>query len=306
MLGQGQRCLPLAALACAAWLLAPACKARPKASDQRPALGPIHIKPVPSVEVLGRALSIDEQALRAKLAAQLTQSGIFDQTRSPHATATVTVEAMPFAEGSIEAIEIGIKLRLRISVRPEGKVPARFAEDVAAVGQAPLVGKTPEAAEQALQRLAERTVDDVVRGYLDRQRLWLGDDSLVAAALSSPDTDLKVEALRVVGSRRMRALAPTVVALLTHDDEGVRDAALGTVLALRDRSAVKVLASSRQMRDTREMRKVVHAMAVLGGAEVREYLAFVAETHDDEEIRGLAKEALERLAPPSRMGQPTK
>jgi hypothetical protein len=49
------------------------------------------------------------------------------------------------------------------------------------------------------------------------------------------------------------------------------------------------------MRDTREMRKVLDAIATLGGSEAQDYLAFVAETHDDEEIRTMAKAALERL-----------
>ena len=83
----------------------------------------------------------------------------------------------------------------------------------------------------------------------------------------------------------------------------MRDAALGALVTLRERGAVKVLAKSRQMRDAREMRKLLDAIASLGGGEAQEYLAFVAETHDDEEIRGMAKAALDRMtrrAAPSR------
>jgi hypothetical protein len=43
------------------------------------------------------------------------------------------------------------------------------------------------------------------------------------------------------------------------------------------------------------MGKVLDAIGSLGGREAEEYLGFVAETHDDEDIRGMAKEALERL-----------
>jgi hypothetical protein len=83
--------------------------------------------------------------------------------------------------------------------------------------------------------------------------------------------------------------------LLSDEDENVRDAALGTLVALHERGAVKVLAQSRQMRDAREMRKILDAIATLGGREAQEYLSFVAETHDDEEIRDMAKAALDRL-----------
>jgi hypothetical protein len=54
------------------------------------------------------------------------------------------------------------------------------------------------------------------------------------------------------------------------------------------------------------MRKIVDAIATLGGSEARDYLSFVAETHDDEEIRAMAKEALERLLRHSEQKQPTK
>jgi len=44
------------------------------------------------------------------------------------------------------------------------------------------------------------------------------------------------------------------------------------------------------------MRKILDAIATLGGGEARDYLSFVAETHDDEEIRTMAAEALELAA----------
>jgi hypothetical protein len=49
------------------------------------------------------------------------------------------------------------------------------------------------------------------------------------------------------------------------------------------------------MRDRREMRKILDAIAMLGGQEAAEYLSFVADAHEDEEIRQMAKQALERL-----------
>ena len=41
------------------------------------------------------------------------------------------------------------------------------------------------------------------------------------------------------------------------------------------------------------MRKIIEAIAILGGQEADDYLSFVASSHDDEEIR--AEEWAERL-----------
>jgi hypothetical protein len=59
---------------------------------------------------------------------------------------------------------------------------------------------------------------------------------------------------------------------------------------------VSVLAEQRSMRDKREMRKILDAIALLGGDEAADYLAFVADGHEDAEIRQLASEARKRLA----------
>jgi len=75
----------------------------------------------------------------------------------------------------------------------------------------------------------------------------------------------------------------------------VRDAALGALIAMRDRRAVHELTQSRSLRDRREMRKIIEAISILGGQEADEYLSFVAATHDDDEIRAEAAAARARL-----------
>jgi hypothetical protein len=49
------------------------------------------------------------------------------------------------------------------------------------------------------------------------------------------------------------------------------------------------------MKDGREMRKIIDALAAIGGQEATDYLSFVADAHEDEEIREMAKAALFRL-----------
>jgi len=59
--------------------------------------------------------------------------------------------------------------------------------------------------------------------------------------------------------------------------------------------AVPALTKAKSMKDRREMRKIIDALAALGGQEAADYLSFVADAHEDEEIRNMAKAALARL-----------
>ena len=241
-----------------------------------------------------------------KVTEVLERAGIFAKPGGKPATVAVELEALPFTQGSAEAIELGVKLRLRMTVRPEDTAPARFNDDLVAVGQAPVEALDADATQTTVQRLAERTAEDLLQLYGARQRLWVGDGHAVASALAASDSDLRVEAIRVVAARQLREQVPKLVQLLDDEEEGVRDAALGALVTLRERSAVKVLAKSRQMRDAREMRKLLDAIASLGGSEAQEYLAFVAETHDDEEIRSMAKAALDRITRTAVRSEPTR
>jgi HEAT repeat protein len=142
-------------------------------------------------------------------------------------------------------------------------------------------------------RLAERSVTDLLTTYVGRQKLWTADRATLHASLQTPG-ELRVEAIRIAAARKLADEVPTLIALLSDDDEIVRDAALGALVTLRDRRAVPALTKTRSMRDMREMGKIVEALGVLGGQEAMDYLAFVADTHENEEIRRLAAAALQR------------
>jgi len=276
----------------------PACKACGEKSSipaERPCLAGVVLKPIAPTSFLGIPIQLDSAQLAAKAKKVLEDAKAFAPYAAKRPAAQVSLEAEVFSVAGATVPEIGAKVHLRITIRPS-TVPARFLEDIGAVGQAPLVKGDVDEARAAFQRLAERTVEDLLLAYVARQKLWEGNAPEIVSALESNDNELRVEVLRIVAARNLRDLIPTVLRLLSDEDENVRDAALGTLVALRARDAVKVLAASRHMRDAREMRKILDAIATLGGREAQEYLSFVAETHDDEEIRDMAKEALERLS----------
>ena len=293
----------------AMWCLLPACKEcggrASQANTGRPSLSSVTVKPIAPASFKGMEIQLDAEALAATAKKVLDAADVFASPEAKRPTAQVSLTLDAFAAAGTNQPDIGVKVRLRITVRPS-TTPARFAEDMEAVGQAPLATQEADGARAAFQRLAERTVADLLHAYVTRQKLWEGSISDVAAALQSAEGDVRVEALRIVAGRSLRDEIPTVLRLLSDGDENVRDAALGTLVALRERGAVKVLAESRQMRDAREMRKILAAIATLGGREAQEYLSFVAETHDDEEIRDMAKAGIERLERHIESKRPTK
>ena len=118
---------------------------------------------------------------------------------------------------------------------------------------------------------------------------------MVHAALAADGGELREEAIRVAGQRQLRQEIPQLLKLLNDPDEATRDAALGALIAMKERRAVTELTKSRSLRDRREMRKILEAVSLLGGQEALDYLSFVAATHDEEEIRTEAAAARARL-----------
>jgi hypothetical protein len=277
---------------------------RSRGDDEMPSLGKVTVTPV-AANVRGAKVALD--TIPNKVRERVAGSGVFAvaptaRNNRPTANVSITVEIL----GNGDEADSAVRVRLRVEIRPAGSATARFAEDAAAVGQAPLDEGATRDLAAAYQRLAERTTDDLVSAYLGRQKLWLADESGVAGALASSDADQKVEAIRIVGVKKLRRNLPTIVRLLSDEDEAIRDAALGAVVALGDRSAIKALAESHQMRNTYEMRKVIDAVGSLGGQEARDYLSFVSDNHDDSDIREMAKAALERLVKREPVPSPTR
>jgi hypothetical protein len=212
---------------------------------------------------------------------------------------------------AVEIVEVEAKgllraaVALNLSTRP-AEAPGGLNEDLSAASEQPFeVGDKID--RQALgQRLLERTVGDLVGGYAARISLSKAAPEQLHAAIVSDGGALREEAIRIAGTRGLKGEVPALLPLLHNDDERVRDAALGALIALGEQRAVSELTRTRSMRDRHEMRKILEAIAILGGEEARDYLSFVAASHDDEEIRRLATEAkarLERRGAPAGKGE---
>lgn len=238
--------------------------------------------------------SIANVVRRALLASDLVDDAVADAGAA--ATAVLRVKG----QVEFECIEVGAKgivragVALRIATRP-ASTPGSINEELSAGGEQPY-DATPSLDRQRLgQQIAERTVIDLLSQFLARARLTTAAPAQIHAVITGDGGALRGEAIRLAGARDLRDEIPTLLALLQDDNESLRDAALGALIALRERRAVKVLTLNRSLRDRHEMRKILEAIAILGGEEAGDYLAFVAQSHDDEEIRTLAADAKSRL-----------
>jgi len=260
-------------------------------------LGPVVVTPASGPD--DQSSLVDRVALARQARSQLVQAGIFanetsDTTKPGAAVATVRIGlAMEPVQADGKAA-VRALVRLGVLTRPQGLAPPHFGEDVGANAEMLYDPATQRDAKVVLQRLAERTVGDLLAAYVARQKLWSADPSRLHAAVATPG-ELRAEAIRVAAARKLTDEVPTLVALLSDEDEEIRDAALGALVELRDRRAVPALTKTKSMRDHREMRKIIDALATLGGQEAADYLSFVADAHEDEEIRSIAKAALDHL-----------
>lgn len=265
-----------------------------------PRLGEIIVRDLSVGENGTPAARVDVQALTAEATARLKEAGIF-----ANVAGDAGVNGPPVArvriDAAVEEVVVDRKaaaragIRLRIDTRPGGVAADHWTEDVQA-GAETTYDLTPDVDRKAtFNKLVSRAVNDLLKSYIGRQKIRQGSADDIRSVLAVETGELRLEAIRAIADRKLDIEIPTLIKLLSDDDEAVRDAALGALVELRERRAVTELAKHRSMRDKREMRKILDAMATLGGPEAVDYLSFVADAHDDEEIRQMAKAALERL-----------
>jgi len=249
--------------------------------------GPALLTPADLTALTTGLIEQIEAAGLAKRAKAETLSSDSPEIPTLRVRVAVGCEHVTGDRGALDRAAVEIKL----DERP-GAEPGTLHAQLLATGVREQAGAAPAGSRCA--ELVRRTAGDRLARFLAAWRLRAAPPAAVAEALAA-DGGARLEAVRLVGERRLGDLIPKLLPLLHDEDEEVRDAALGAVLLLRDRRAVSALTRGRDLQDRRELRKVVDAVAVLGGQEAEEFLSFVAATHEDPEIRRMAAQGLDRL-----------
>ena len=251
-------------------------------------------------------VELDMEVLADQLRAKIVATGLFPVTASDGGVAPPVVRLR--GEVALDGAEVDDKgvaraaVRLKLDTRPSD-APGAIDEELAGQGEQlyPIRHRRGEAAarpddKRALfSKLVLRVAGDLIDGFAAREKLRNGSASAIHAALRQDGGDLQEQAIHIAGERKLRDEVPVLLELLDNPSEPVRDAALGALIQIGDRRAVTALTKSRSLRDRREMRKIIEAIATLGGDEALDYLGFIAASHDDEEIRALATSARARL-----------
>jgi hypothetical protein len=243
----------------------------------------------------GVGAPLDEALLGARAADALGRSSgmrVVDGG-SPSARARWRLRVEVRLDGAEDAESKKGIARAFVSARlsPDGASPGELSFEQAAVAERVYDLGTP----LDWRAHAVRAVEDVARSLGARVRLGEGPAEALVAALDGADGDLRDEAMRLAGERRERRAVPSLLKLLAAEDTAVRDRAIGTLAAIGDPRAVRPLTEVARFRDVAELPKVLDALGAIGGEEARAYLEFVASGHDSEEMRALAKKALEHL-----------
>lgn len=142
----------------------------------------------------------------------------------------------------------------------------------------------------------QRALDDVTRALPPLYAVHRERPAALGASLRDPRLDeaVRFEAIHVAAERRLRVAVPALIDLLGSDDDRLRDRALGALVAIGDRRAVKPVTRFARFDDTANLPKAIDALGSLGGDEARAYLEFVVSS-GDEDMRELARDALRRL-----------
>jgi hypothetical protein len=283
------------------------------AAPPRTLLGAVSVNDLTPFDKAPAHLDTDEleRVLRSRLLATGLFEGEADGGAPPSPTSKPVTRVL--VRVGIDGAEVEAKglararAALRLETRPSN-APGAFDENLDGVGEEIYAvptrpgqhghgtadaGGAPRAA--LFKNLVLRVAGDLVDELGARRRLATGAPEAVAAALHADGGSLRLEAIRIVGERKLTGQGPALIALLNDPDETTRDAALGALIRLGDRKAVSELTRTRSLRDEREMRKIIEAISILGGEEADDYLSFVASSHDDEEIRAQAAAARARL-----------
>ncbi|MFO8073929.1 MAG: HEAT repeat domain-containing protein [Polyangia bacterium] len=145
------------------------------------------------------------------------------------------------------------------------------------------------------RELVKKTLRDLSRAVREMLSLLDGGPEDWIRGLDSPEPDLQILASRLLADERVKEAVPALGEMAADPRPHVAEAAAEALGRIGEESAVPLLIDSIRRGDLRSEVRAVEALARIGGDEAEAYLEMVAGGHQVEEVRRIARDALQRL-----------
>ena len=120
-------------------------------------------------------------------------------------------------------------------------------------------------------------------------------DAALLRDLKNPDARVRDYAIRALADRRNAAAVPYLIGQLDGDSILMVRRAMGALVAIGDRRAVRPLIDLSRRRPPQLVAEIIYALGSLGGPEVEAFLYTLESGSPDEEVRRAATEAFTEL-----------
>lgn len=116
------------------------------------------------------------------------------------------------------------------------------------------------------------------------------------APLADDAESIQEMAIRTAALRKLSSVTDSLLYVLRFGSKArLRDQALGALVEIGDEGVVPSLIRHARYQGPDELRRLIEAIARLGGSRARAFLELTADGHPDREIRKMARSALRRL-----------
>jgi hypothetical protein len=198
--------------------------------------------------------------------------------------------------GDHELAEVAVLLELLLPIKGgdfERLVAEGFARKPAGAEDGPGIDAQSRGAafESALGGAMREAATSLVWQMEARKK----QDADLLRDLASPDARLRDYAIRALADRRNPAAVPYLIARLDDDSILMVRRAMGALVAIGDRRAVRPLIELTRRRPPQLVAEIIYALASLGGPEVEAFLYTLESGAPDEEVRRAATEAFDDL-----------
>ncbi|MFH1437419.1 MAG: HEAT repeat domain-containing protein [Pseudomonadota bacterium] len=140
-------------------------------------------------------------------------------------------------------------------------------------------------------------VSELVGGMERQVDLLHADMDAVRKALQDEDNDVVSLAVQILGEKKDRESVPALCAMLEKGkpNEPVLEDIIGALGKIGDREATPYLIRAFSGAESWQEVQIIHALAMTGGQEARQFLEAVASGHEYEHTRQMARDSLEQI-----------